>query len=417
MDYFRRNKEVLYAEDVALPVIAEKAGTPFYCYSTATIIRHYNVFKNAFGKKNISVCFAVKSNSNLAILSTLARLGSGADVVSKGEIMLALKAGIESKKIIFSGVGKTREEITYAIKAGIGQFNVESEPELALINEIAGNLGTKASIAIRINPNVDGKTHKKITTGRKQDKFGIDIKEAKDIYGRASNLNNIKIQGIATHIGSQITSIRPFSLAFKKIVSLAKELKAEGYPITRIDFGGGLGIPYSKESPPTPEEYAKLVLDITKGLDMELIFEPGRVIIGNAGILVTRVIYMKKSGKKKFLIVDAGMNDLIRPSFYEAYHEMIPIIKHKAKLVDYDVVGPVCETGDVFAKKRRLPELKEGDLIALRTAGAYGMVMASTYNARLLPAEVLVKGGKFEIVRERENFDSLWQGQTIPEWV
>lgn len=417
MDHFSYKKGKLHAEEVAVEKIAKQVGTPFYCYSTATLERHYNVLADVFKDIESTICFAVKSNSNIAVLKTLANLGSGADTVSEGEIRRAIKAGIPANKIVFSGVGKTREEIRYALELGIMQFNVESEVELAAINEVAGELGKKAPIAFRVNPDVDAKTHEKIATGRKSDKFGVAWNKAKSLYDTAGKLPNIEIVGVSTHIGSQLTDLQPFREAFEKIAGLARELKKAGHKIRRIDLGGGLGVPYINETPPHPEEYAKLIVEIVKGLDCELVIEPGRVIAGNAGILVTSVIYTKENQGKNFVIVDAAMNDLMRPALYEAGHEIIPVNEAKDKPLKADIVGPVCETGDVLGRDRDLPELDDGDLLAIRTAGAYGAVMSNTYNTRPLVPEVLVKGGKFAVIRKRPSYDQMLEKEKMPEWL
>lgn len=418
MDHFHYHRGTLHAEDVPVSEIAKQVGTPFYCYSTATLARHYTVFAEAFKEVKATICFAVKANSNLAVLKTLADLGSGADCVSEGEIRRALKAGVPAGKIVFSGVGKTREEMLFALKAGIFQFNVESEPELLVLNDAATSLDVKAPIAIRINPDVDGKTHHKITTGKKENKFGVDWTYASTLYAKAKALPHIEVKGISTHIGSQLLELMPFEQAFKRIDSLVQQLRAEGHNITRLDLGGGLGIPYSGETPPSPAHYAEMAIRATKHLGCELIFEPGRLIAGNAGILVTEVIYVKETESRNFVIVDAAMNDLIRPSFYDAYHAIVPVKEaaKDAKQELMDIVGPVCETGDIFAKQRLLSETKAGDLIALRSAGAYGAVMASTYNSRLLVPEVLVKDDEWRVVRKRPSYEELLGLDALPEW-
>jgi len=418
MDHFHYKKNNLHAEEVAVAEIAAAIGTPFYCYSTATLERHFKVFSESLEPLDKLVCYAVKANSNIAVIKTLGHLGAGADVVSEGEIRRALAAGISPGKIVFSGIGKTRDEMAYALKTGIYQFNVESEPELVALDEVAKSFGKSAPVAIRVNPDVDGKTHKKITTGRKEDKFGIAFSQSYAIYARAKKLKNIAIKGISTHIGSQITDIKPFAQAFAKIRGLVKELRAQGHNIERIDLGGGLGIPYyGSENPPSPREYAAAVKKEMAGMEARFIFEPGRMIVGNSGILVSKLLYVKDTGHRVFYILDAGMNDLIRPSFYDAYHEIIPVRKTAAKKRAVDIVGPVCETGDIFAKQREMPAMKPGDLAAFRTAGAYGATMSSTYNSRLLIAEVLVKGGEFEVIRKRQSYEEMLAAETIPSWL
>lgn len=416
MDHFNYKNNELYAEDVALHKIAESVGTPFYCYSSATIERHYNVFMESFGNKKPLLCFAVKSNSNLAVIKTLANLGAGGDAVSEGEIRRCIAAGVSPQKIVFSGVGKTRDEIKYALSVGIMQFNIESEPELERINEVAISMGKKAPVAFRVNPDIDAGTHDKITTGRKEDKFGIEWDSALSIYKKASKMEGIAIRGIAVHIGSQLTNLAPFDKAFKKLKELLKELRASGLNIEHLDLGGGLGIPYNTETPPSPSEYAKMVIEATKDMDCSLTFEPGRLIVGNAGVLVTSVIYLKKTSAKNFLIVDAAMNDLIRPTLYNAYHEVVGLKKNSGAVITCDVVGPICETGDVLARSIKLPEMAENDLVAIRSAGAYGAVMSCEYNSRLLIPEVLVRGNKFAVIRKRPSYEEMLARDVIPDW-
>lgn len=420
MDHFRYSKDHYHAEDVQLSTIAENVGTPFYCYSHATLSRHFKIFQEAFQGLKATVCFAMKSNSNLAVLKTLASLGSGADVVSGGEIFRALKVGIPAKKIIYSGVGKTREEIAYALKENIFQFNIESEPELHAISEVATSLGKLAHIAFRINPDVDAKTHQKITTGRKEDKFGIDWIQARDMYKKAKALDGVLVQGIATHIGSQLTELVPFEQAFRRIRELVEVLRVDGHHINTLDLGGGLGIPYDEEDPPQPEHYADVVRRSVRDLDCALYLEPGRLIVGNAGVLVTKVIYVKQTPTRKFIIVDAAMNDLLRPMLYDAEHVIIPVQKSNVSDKEWervDVVGPVCESSDFLAKYRRMPPVKAGDLLAIRTAGAYGASMSSTYNSRLLVPEVLVKGSEFSVIRRRPSYEEMVELEQIPAWV
>ena len=420
MHHFVYKDGVLCAEDVALDQLAEEVGTPFYCYSTATLERHYKVFAGALPAGSL-VAFSVKANGNLAVLKTLARLGAGADVVSGGELAKALAAGIAASKIVFSGVGKTREEMKSALEAGIYQFNVESEPELLALDEVARSLGKRAPITLRINPDVDAKTHAKITTGTAETKFGIPFDRARQAYAHAAQLKNLEIVGVDVHIGSQITDLQPFETAFRRVAELVSLLRADGHAITRLDLGGGLGVPYenSNMAPPDPSEYGAMVARVTKGLDCTLSFEPGRLIAANAGVLVSRTLYVKHGEAKHFLIIDAGMNDLVRPAMYDAWHEIVPV-KEPASgqaRVRYDVVGPVCETSDLFAAGREMPELKSGELVAILTAGAYGAVMAGDYNARPRIAEVLVRGREWGIVRPRESYADLIAKDRIPDWL
>jgi diaminopimelate decarboxylase len=420
MNHFQYKDGVLCAEDVRLDLLAQKVGTPFYCYSTATLQRHYKVFAGALPKGSL-IAFSVKANGNQAVLKTLAGLGAGADVVSGGELAKALAAGIPAGKIVFSGVGKTREEMRAALDAGIYQFNVESEPELLALNEVAAGLGTRAPITLRINPDVDAKTHAKITTGTAETKFGIPFTQAREAYAHAAKLANIEIVGIDVHIGSQITDLEPFEAAFQRVAELVDILRKDGHSITRLDLGGGLGVPYENSNmpPPDPDAYGKMVSRVTKDLGCTLSFEPGRLIAANAGVLVSQVIYVKHGEAKHFLIIDAGMNDLIRPAMYDAHHEIAAIQEPAvgSPRPRYDVVGPVCETSDLFAAARPLPELKSGDLVAILSAGAYGAVMASDYNARPRVAEVLVHGEQWGIVRPRETYADLIAKDHIPDWL
>jgi diaminopimelate decarboxylase len=405
MHHFAYRNGVMHAEDVDLTALAREVGTPFYCYSTATLERHYRVFAEAFSDVPSLVCFALKANSNQAVIATLAKLGAGADIVSGGELSRALAAGVPANKIVFSGIGKTREEMAAALRAGIYCFNVESEPELRALSEVASSMGATASVSVRINPDVDAKTHAKIATGKSENKFGIPISRAREVYAEAAKLPGIRVTGIDMHIGSQIVELSPFDNATALMAELARDLRAAGHTIEHLDLGGGLGIPYQTNNtpPPVPSEYAEVVKKHTKGLGAKLVFEVGRMIVGNAGILVSRVIYWKQGEAKNFLIVDAAMNDLIRPTLYEAYHEIMPVKEPapNAAWVTADVVGPVCESGDYLALGRRLPEMKEGDLVAVMTAGAYGAVQASTYNTRPLITEVLVREGEYALVRPR----------------
>lgn len=420
MRHFSYKNGEMFAENVAVARIAQEVGTPFYCYSTATLERHFDVFSQALEGQNALVCFAVKANSNQAVLSTLARRGAGADVVSLGELKRALAAGIPAERIVFSGVGKTREEMAAGLQAGIYQFNVESEPELYALSEVASGLGLTASIAFRVNPDVDAKTHAKISTGKAENKFGIAWEQARDIYAKAATLPGIRVVGVDVHIGSQLTDLAPFEEAFVRVGKLIQMLREDGHTIERADLGGGLGIPYYEDSaaPPLPVAYGAMVNRITHNWGVRLILEPGRLIVGNAGILVSKVIYVKRGTNKTFVVVDAAMNDLIRPSLYEAHHDIAPVAEPNALTprATATVVGPVCETGDTFATDRTLPALKEGDLVVFHSAGAYGAVMASTYNTRLLVPEVLVKDEEFAVVRPRPTYDELIGLDRLPHW-
>jgi diaminopimelate decarboxylase len=421
MDHFQYRGGALNAEDVPLSRIAADVATPFYCYSTATLERHYRVFQEAFGKRPVTICFAVKANSNLAVIRTLASLGAGADVVSVGEMKRALKAGVPASRIVYSGVGKTEQEMAAALDAGIFQFNVESDVELAQLDRVARAKGTKAPVAFRINPDVDALTHAKIATGKSETKFGIDWTRAREIYAMAAKLPGVRVQGIAMHIGSQLTDLAPFKEAFGRLRDLVKALRADGHPIERVDLGGGLGIPYGGTYPsaPDPVAYARTILEAVGDLDCHLVLEPGRLLVGNAGVLVTRVLYLKKTATKTFAVVDAAMNDLLRPALYDAYHEIVPVAEASpgAHLNKMDVVGPVCETGDILGLERSLPPLAPGDLLAIRTAGAYGAVMSSTYNARPLVPEVLVKGDDFAVIRRRVEVDEMLSWESFPHWM
>ncbi|MBZ9996754.1 diaminopimelate decarboxylase [Mesorhizobium sp. BH1-1-4] len=421
MNHFDYRDGVLHAEDVAIPDIAAQVGTPFYCYSTATLTRHYRVFTKAFAGLDTLVCYAMKANSNQAVLRTLAKLGAGADVVSEGELRRALAAGVPAGKILFSGVGKTAREMDFALEAGILCFNVESEPELELLSARASTLGKVAPVSLRINPDVDARTHKKISTGKAENKFGIPWQRARQVYARAATLPGIKITGIDTHIGSQITELQPFDDAFALLVDLVGALRADGHAIDHVDLGGGLGIPYRVDNnpPPLPDAYAQIVRKHVTKLGMKVMFEPGRLIVGNAGILVSEVIFVKEGDAKNFLVVDAAMNDLIRPTLYDAFHEIRPVVQPPADTprMMVDVVGQVCETGDYLGLDRDLPRLKAGDLVAVSTAGAYGAVQAGTYNTRLLVPEVLVDGDRFHIVRPRLTYDDLIGLDSMPDWL
>ena len=421
MDHFLYRDGVLHAEDVPIPEIAAQVGTPFYVYSTATLTRHFRLFQEALAGMDHMICFAVKSNGNLAVLRTLGNLGAGMDVVSGGEYLRAKAAGVPGDRIVFSGVGKTPAEIRQALEGGIRQFNVESEPELRAISALATELGVEAPIALRVNPDVDAKTHEKIATGKSENKFGIPIAKARAVYAEAAALPGIKIVGVDVHIGSQLTDLEPFEAAFLKVRELTQALRADGHSITRLDLGGGLGIPYarSNDAPPLPLEYGEVIRRTVGDLGCEIEIEPGRLISGNAGILVTSLIYLKEGEGRDFLILDAAMNDLVRPSMYGAYHDIIPVTEPAPgdEQQPYDIVGPVCETGDTFAKARSMPRLDPGDLVAFRSAGAYGAVMASEYNTRPLVPEVLVSGDQFAVIRARPSFDEILGRDTIPEWL
>ena len=419
MNHFQYRNGVLHAEHVPLDRLAEAVGTPFYCYSTATLTRHFRVFAAALPKSAL-IAFSVKANGNLAVLKTLAQLGAGADVVSGGELKKALAAGVPANRIVFSGVGKTKSEMRLGLEAGIYQFNVEGEPELEALSAVATAMGATAPITIRVNPDVDAGTHAKITTGTAETKFGIPWSRARAAYARAAKLPGISVVGVDVHIGSQITALAPFEAAFHRLTHLIATLRADGHKIARADLGGGLGVPYRPDNtpPPEPDAYGALVARLTKGLDLQLVFEPGRLIAANAGILVTQVIYVKPGEAKTFLVLDAGMNDLIRPAMYDAYHEILPVKEGTAASFQrYDVVGPVCETADLFARDRDLPEAKAGDLMAIMTAGAYGAVMASSYNARPPAPEVLVNGDQWCVVRPRLTHEALIALDRIPDWL
>jgi diaminopimelate decarboxylase len=419
MNHFEYRDGELFAEQVPVQRIAREVGTPAYIYSLATLRRHYRVFDQAFAKVPHLVCFSVKSNSNLAVLRTFAKEGSGFDIVSGGELFRALKAGGDPRKIVFSGVGKKKEEIEYALNAGILMFNVESEQELTFIDQVGRGLGKRAPISLRVNPDVDPKTHPYISTGMKKSKFGIEITRSAELYKMALSLKNLEVIGVDCHIGSQLTSVGPFVDALSRVREyldrvLVGYLRKEGANIRYLDLGGGLGIQYKDEEPPRPEEYAAALIQGLEGLDVTLILEPGRVIVGNAGILVTEVLYLKETEEKKFVVVDGGMNDLIRPALYGSYQAIRPVLDKKAGTIVADVVGPICESGDFFAKDREVPRPEPGDLLAVMSAGAYGFTMASNYNSHPRPPEVLVDGDKFYVVRQRETLDDLIRGETIP---
>lgn len=421
MDHFIYREGELFAEGVSVAEIAASVGTPFYLYSTATLERHFKLFDEALEGVDHLVCYAMKAASNQAILKTLAALGAGMDVVSGGEYARATAAGVPGERIVFSGVGKTEAEIEAALNGGIRQFNVESEPEMEAINAVAQRLGKVAPITIRVNPDVDAKTHAKIATGKSENKFGIPISRAREVYALAGSLEGLKVVGIDVHIGSQLTELEPFQLAYQKVAELTEQLRADGHEITRLDLGGGLGIPYtrSNDAPPLPVEYGQMIKDTLGHLGCEIEIEPGRLIAGNAGILVSKVIYVKEGEDRQFMIVDAAMNDLIRPAMYEAHHDIDPVVEAEAgaEKVSYDIVGPVCETGDTFAKSRMMAPVEAGDLIAFRSAGAYGAVMASEYNSRPLIPEVLVKEDQFGVIRQRPTVEEMINRDQMPDWL
>lgn len=421
MHHFARRNGVLHAEEASLEAIAEAVGTPFYCYSEATLRRHLRVFREAFKGLDALIAYSVKANSNLAVLKVLASEGAGADVVSGGELKRARAAGIPAAKTVFSGVGKTREEMALALDEGIHQFNVESAPELDALNEVALSKGARAPIAFRVNPDVKAGGHEKISTGKAGDKFGVAWSLARDLYARAGSLKGIAVKGVDVHIGSQIADLAPFEAAFRKVAGLVETLRADGHAIERIDVGGGLGIPYGDGvvDPPHPDDYARLIRKIAEPLGVQLICEPGRMIVGNAGVMVARVIYDKEGDGRRFLILDAGMNDLIRPALYGSYHAIEPVREASAGAprVAYDVVGPVCETSDLFARARALPEMKPGDLVAFMSAGAYGAVQGSQYNTRPATPEVLASGARFAVIRRRPSFEEMIAGETSPSWL
>ncbi len=422
MHHFAYRDGVLHAEDVSLARIAAEVGTPFYCYASATIERHYRVLQQAFAGLDTLLCYAIKANSNQAVIATLARLGAGMDVVSEGELRRALAAGVPADRIIFAGVGKTREEMAFAVREGIRGFNVESEPELEALSEVAAGLGRTARVALRVNPDVDAKTHAKISTGKAENKFGVPYDDAPRLYARAARLPGIEVAGVHMHIGSQIVDLAPFRDAFTLMRDLVDELRRTGHRIEHLDIGGGLGVPYdstANDIAPSPDAYAAVVRETLGGLGLKIVLEPGRVIVANAGILVARAIYAKHGRDKTFTVVDAAMNDLIRPTLYEAEHEIWPVseLAAGAAPVVQDVVGPVCETGDYLALNRALPPFAAGDLLAFMTAGAYGAAMSSTYNSRLLVPEVLVKGADWSVVRPRPTYADLIGLDRLPEWL
>jgi len=420
MHHFAYRDGVLHAEAVSLDALAAAVKTPFYCYSTATLTRHYNVFAGAFADVDALVCYAMKANSNQAVIATLAKLGAGADVVSGGELMRARLAGVPRDKIMFSGIGKTADELALAVDEGILCINIESEPELDMLSAIAAGKGRSAAISVRVNPDIDPKTHHKIATGKAENKFGIPISRARDVYAHAAKLPGIKVAGVDMHIGSQITDLDPFGDAFALLAEFVRELRADGHTISHVDLGGGLGIPYqdNNEPPPHPDAYADVVKHATRDLGCRLIFEPGRLIVGNAGILVTRVLFVKHGEAKNFVVVDAAMNDLIRPTLYDAHHEIWPVKEAvSGRRIRADVVGPVCESGDFLAHERDLAEPAGGDLLAVMSAGAYGAVQSGTYNSRPLVPEVLVNGSEWAVVRPRLEVDQLIALDRMPAWL
>ena len=421
MDHFLYRNGELYAEDVPLSCIAQQVGTPVYVYSAATLTRHFGLFGQALDWTDHLVCFAVKSNSNLAVLKLMGDLGAGMDVVSGGEYARAKAAGVPGERIVFSGVGKTIPEMRMAIEGGIRQFNIESEPEMRALSALCVSMGATVPVAIRVNPDVDAKTHEKIATGKSDNKFGIPISRAMAVYAEAASLPGLRVVGVDVHIGSQLTDLAPFRAAYLKVAELTRALRAEGHDITRLDLGGGLGIPYRRDNsaPPLPIEYGQVIRETVGDLGCQIEIEPGRNIVGNAGVLLSRVIYVKNGEDRDFLIVDAAMNDLLRPAMYGAHHDIVPLVEPAvgAPVRPYDVVGPVCESGDTFQKGADLPELAAGGLVAFRSAGAYGAVMASEYNSRPLVPEVLVQGDHFAVIRARPTFEEMLARDSIPAWL
>ncbi|MDG1764843.1 MAG: diaminopimelate decarboxylase [Paracoccaceae bacterium] len=421
MDHFSYKDDFLHAEDVSIKEIAKHLGTPFYVYSTATLRRHFDLFESALNGLDHLICYAVKASSNQAILRTLAKFGAGMDVVSGGEYKRARDAGVEGNRIVFSGIGKTSAEMKMALSEGVRQFNVESEEELFVLSRLANSMDRLAPITLRVNPDVDAKTHEKIATGKAENKFGIPILRAREVYALAASLPGIKVVGIDLHIGSQLTQLLPFEEAYKKIADLTNILRSDGHEIMRLDLGGGLGIPYGSKdgTPPTPKEYGQMIKRVLGHLNCEIEIEPGRLLVGNAGLLVSEVIYVKKGHDREFLILDAAMNDLLRPALYDAYHDIVPIVKSRLKQKNavYDIVGPVCETGDTFAKSREMNKCKPGDLLAFRSAGAYGAAMASEYNTRPLVPEVLTNNGDYAVIRDRPSLEEIIARDKIPDWL
>jgi diaminopimelate decarboxylase len=421
MDHFLYRNSQLFAEDVPVDEIAASVGTPVYIYSTATLVRHFGLFDQALAGMPHLVCFAMKSLSNVAVLRVLGQAGAGIDVVSIGEYLRAKAAGIPGERIVFSGVAKSREEMRIALEGGIRQFNVESEPEMETLSAVATSMGLEAPITIRVNPDVDAKTHAKIATGKSENKFGIPIAKARAVYARAAALPGIRVVGIDVHIGSQLTDLEPFRLAYRKVAALTEDLRADGHQIDRLDLGGGLGIPYerSNAAPPLPEDYGQMIAEEVGHLGCEIEIEPGRLIAGNAGLMVSEIVYVKEGEGRDFLILDAAMNDLVRPAMYDAHHDIVPVVEAKAGAEQraYDFVGGICETGDTFARGRMMPPVKAGDLVAFRSAGAYGAVMASEYNSRPLIPEVLVDGDRWAVIRRRPSYDEMIARDIIPDWL
>jgi diaminopimelate decarboxylase len=421
LDHFVYRGGALYAEDVAIADIAATVGTPFYVYSTATLKRHFSLFDDALSWGDHLVCFAMKSLSNQAVIKVLGDAGAGMDVVSGGEYLRARAAGVPGGRIVFSGVGKTADEMRLAIEGGIRQFNVESEPEMIVLDQVARSLGVVVPITVRVNPDVDAKTHAKIATGKSENKFGIPISRAREVYAMAAKLPGLKVIGIDVHIGSQLTELAPFEAAYNKVAELTEQLRADGHEISRLDLGGGLGIPYarSNEAPPLPTDYGALIQRTVGHLGCEIEIEPGRVISGNAGLMVSKVLYVKSGEDREFLILDGAMNDLIRPAMYEAWHDIVPVIEPApgAEPATYDIVGPICESGDTFAKGRDMPAVQADDLVAFRSAGAYGAVMSSEYNSRPMIPEVLVDGDQFAVIRPRPTYEEMIGRDTLPPWL
>ena len=417
MNYFQYRDHALFCEEIPVEQIAREVGTPFYLYSHRTLRHHFRVFDSAFEEIPHIVCFSAKSNPNTSILHLFAREGGGIDIVSGGELYRALKAGVDPGKVVYSGVGKRDDEIDYALKTGILMFNVESVQELESINRRAEMMGVRAGVGLRVNPDVDPQTHPHISTGLKENKFGIDIEAAITAYRNADALKHLDIKGVSCHIGSQVTKVSPFIDALKRLKELIRQLRSEGISVRYLDLGGGLGITYDRETPPQPSEYARAIIDASRDLDCTFIFEPGRVIVGNAGILVTRVLYTKENEGKRFLIVDAGMNDLIRPSLYGSYHQILPVIQRYRKEIVADVVGPICESGDFLAKERRIPAPDRGEILAVMSAGAYGFAMSSNYNSRPRVPEILVRDDCWDVIRQRESYEDLIHGEKIPDFM
>ncbi len=421
MDHFLYRDGVLYAEDVPVPDIAAEVGTPFYVYSAATLTRHFRLFQEALAGMDHLICYAVKANSNLAVLKLLGDLGAGMDVVSIGEYLRARAAGVPGERIVFSGVGKTRAEMRAALEGGIRQFNLESEPEMVALSQVATEIGLIAPVTLRVNPDVDARTHAKIATGKSENKFGIPIARARQVYAEAAALPGLAVVGVDVHIGSQLTDLAPYRLAYEKVAGLTRQLRADGHRIDRIDLGGGLGIPYERDNnaPPLPIEYGQVIRETVGDLGCEIEIEPGRLISGNAGLMVSQVIYLKSGEGRDFLILDSAMNDLIRPAMYEAHHDIVPVSEPAAgaEYDPYDIVGPICESGDTFARARNMPPMGPGDLVAFRSAGAYGAVMSSEYNSRPLIPEVLVMGDQFAVIRARPTYEEMLKRDTIPAWL